>query len=444
MLKRVFWVALFTGLSHIISIITVSYVLRNLGEEVSGYLGVVDSTILFVSSIISFGIQLAVNRNVATKTGWKSNYNLGQSARLMLSFFVLLFGLIAYIIQGELSLLIYCFAPLIALNGDYALYGNGKPIRAASLSFLRVALPNLGIILTSTFLGVEVLPIYILLLASGIFLTGIISAYFNGVSYFVMPSKRFLKFYFKYAKVGVYQVIGVLLVPSIFVVANWFYSMAMIGLINALLKLLIVYKGGLRIIVQTFFKEIKQAKVDLKIDKASLIAWGAISVPVMVYYNTTLSMLFEDKFENIEVLLPFIGCIMFLAAFRNASEARALILKKDDLNLFVFLTALTLQVTLLVVFSYLPSKIWGIPIGLAIAELVIVLGLGIGLNGWMFFKERLQFVIKLIPPILIAVIIKMVWAESYFTLALSIIIYGVWSLLFFRKLIFGSLTQMEE
>jgi O-antigen/teichoic acid export membrane protein len=86
MIKRVFWVALFTGLSHLISIITISYVLRNLGEETSGYLGVIDSTIVFVSSIISFGIQLAVNRNVATSTSWKSNYKLGQSSRLMLSF----------------------------------------------------------------------------------------------------------------------------------------------------------------------------------------------------------------------------------------------------------------------------------------------------------------------------------------------------------------------
>jgi hypothetical protein len=46
MLKRVFWIALFTGLSHLISIITISYVLQNLGEETSGYLGIIDSTVI--------------------------------------------------------------------------------------------------------------------------------------------------------------------------------------------------------------------------------------------------------------------------------------------------------------------------------------------------------------------------------------------------------------
>jgi hypothetical protein len=221
------------------------------------------------------------------------------------------FGVVAYAIQGNINLLIYCYAPLIALNGDYALYGNGKPIIAASLSFLRVALPNLGIIITGHYFGVDVLPIYILLLALGTLSAGLIAAHFNGVSYFYLPRKHFLKFYFKYSKIGIYQVIGVLLVPSILVVANWFYSIAIIGLINGLLKLLIVYKGGLRIIVQTFFKEIKEDRTDLKIDKASLIAWGAISIPVIIYFKSTLFLLFEHTYDDIASILPFIGGVMF-------------------------------------------------------------------------------------------------------------------------------------
>jgi O-antigen/teichoic acid export membrane protein len=443
MLKRVFWVALFTGLSHLISIITISYVLRNLGEETSGYLGVIDSTIVFVSTIISFGIQLAVNRNVATSTSWKSNYKLGQSSRLMLSFFVLAFGVVAYIFEGNINLLIYCYAPLIALNGDYALYGNGKPIIAASLSFLRVALPNLGIIVCGHYFGPDVLPIYILLLALGTLTTGFIAAYFNGVSYFYMPRKHFLKFYFKYSKIGVYQVVGVLLVPSILVVANWFYSIAIIGLINGLLKLLIVYKGGLRIIVQTFFKEIKEERTDLKIDKASLIAWGAISIPIIIYFKTTLFLLFDHTYDDIASILPFIGGVMFLAAFRNASEAKALIQKKDNLNLYVFLVALLIEIVVIILFSYTSSSIWGIPIGLFIAELTIVLGLGFGLNKIKFFTERLRFIGMLLPPLVLAFTIKFFLGESYITLGASVIIYGVWSLVFFRKLIFGSLTKMD-
>jgi O-antigen/teichoic acid export membrane protein len=439
MIKRVFWVALFTGLSHLISIITISYVLRVLGEEVSGYLGVIDSTIVLVASIISFGIQLAVNRNVATRSSWQSNYKLGQSSRLMLSFFVLIFGLIIFFIEGDFTMLIYCFAPLIALNGDYALYGNGKPIIAASLSFLRVALPNLGIIFTGYFLGVDVIPTYIFLLSLGIFLAGVISAHYNGVSYFYLPRKKFAKFYYKYLKVGVYQVASVLLIAGILVIANWFYTIVVIGLINGLLKLLIVYKGGLRIIVQTFFKEIRLKGTSQKIDKASILAWGLISIPVIIFYDTTIQLLFGDMYNNYVLLLPMVGIIMLIASFRNSAEARALIIRNDNLNLYLFLTALIVEVIFIVAYSYLDDPIWGIPIGILLGELILVIGYSLYIR--KFFVDRFMFLVKLSPVLIIAFLMRLSLGSYTYSLIASIAIYILWVIIFYRRLIFGSLTN---
>ncbi len=444
MIKRVFWVALFTGLSHLISIITISYVLNNLGEEVSGYLGVIDSTIMLVTSVISFGIQLAVNRNVATQNNWHSNYRLGQSSRLALSFFVLLFGIIAYLIQGDITLLIYCYAPLVALNGDYALYGNGKPIIAASLSFLRVALPNIGIMVTGYFFGIDVLPVYIILLAAGILLAGIISAYANGVQYFYPPRKKFVKFYFKYLKVGLYQVAGVLLVPGVLVIANWFYSIAVIGLINGLLKLLIVYKGGLRIIVQTFFKEIKFSQTTHKIDKASLLAWGLVSIPVILFYDTTLQLIFKDKYQDIPLLLPLIGVIMLFSSFRNAAEAKALLNRQDNLNLYVFSTALIAEVITIAAFSFTSLAIWGVPFGFLVGEVILVLGLGLGLKIDNFFKTRLFFLAKLSPALILATLIRYFLGPGIYVMAGTIVFYLIWVLVFYRKLVFSSLSEDFE
>ncbi len=441
MIKRVFWVALFTGLSHLISIITISYVLNNLGKEVAGYLGVIDSTIMLVASIISFGIQLAVNRNVATQSNWHSNYRLGQSSRLTLSFFVMLFGIVAYLVKGDITLLIYCYAPLVALNGDYALYGNGKPIIAASLSFLRVALPNIGILVTGYFFGLDVVPVYILLLASGILLAGIISAYFNGVNYFFTPRKNFAKFYFKYLKVGFYQVAGVLLVPGVLVIANWFYEIAIIGLVNGLLKLLIVYKGGLRIIVQTFFKEIKLSDTANKIDKASLLAWGLVSIPAIMFYDTTLQLVYKDTYTEYPLLLPLFGVIMLLSSFRNAAEAKALLNRQDNLNLYVFTGALAAEVITIAVFSFTPQAIWGIPIGFLVGEVILVLGLGFGLHIHSFFKTRVVFLLKLSPVLILAAAIRYFLGPGIYVLAGTLVFYLLWVLVFYRKLVFNSLTE---
>jgi|GEM_PF-1469746 len=441
MIKRVFWVALFTGLSHLISLITISYIIRELGEETSGYLGVIDSTMMVVASIISFGIQLAVNRNVATKTSWKSNYKLGQSARFMLSLFVLVFGIVAYLIDGDLSNLIYCYAPLVALNGDYALYGNGKPIVAASLSFLRVALPNIGILVTGSFFGPEVLYVYVLLLALGIFLAGVISANVNHVSYFFLPRKNFVKFYFKYLKVGIYQVTSVLIVTGVLVIANWFYSIVLIGLINGLLKILIIYKGGLRIIVQTFFKEIKLPGTSQKIDKASILAWGAISIPVIIFYDTTLHLLFDTTYDEYLLLLPLLGFIMLLSAFRNSAEAKALIEKKDNLNLYVFISALVIEILVMAIFSVTDYKIWGIPFGFFIGEIILVAGLGIGLGKHHFFWNRLIFLIKLSPVLAICGLLRFFIGANLYVLLACLALYVVWIVVFYRKLVFESLTK---
>ena len=81
MIRRIFVVGLYTGSAHLASIVAISYLLRNLGERTLGFIGLVDSTVLIVAGIVSFGIQLSVNRNVALQKNWRSNYHLGQSAR---------------------------------------------------------------------------------------------------------------------------------------------------------------------------------------------------------------------------------------------------------------------------------------------------------------------------------------------------------------------------
>jgi hypothetical protein len=64
MLKRIIAAAAFTGTSHAISLITISYVLRNAREEYTGMIGQTDST--FATVVFFFGSQISVNRCIET------------------------------------------------------------------------------------------------------------------------------------------------------------------------------------------------------------------------------------------------------------------------------------------------------------------------------------------------------------------------------------------
>jgi hypothetical protein len=436
MLKRIIAVAAFTGTSHAISLITISYVLRNLGEEITGMMGLVDSTILVMAVVISFGIQLSVNRNVATQTTWRSNYRLAQSARIVVGLLIIGFGVISYLLQKDITKYIYLAAPLIALNGDYALYGNGKPVHAAMLSFFRVAIPNMGILIASQFVGTNVIYVYMVLAGTGIFIAGMLAAYFNKVKYFFPPRSDFHKVYLKYYKVGLFQIAAVLMITGMLTVAKGFYPVAIIGLVYGGLKYFEVFKGGLRILVQAFFKELTIERVNMRIDKTGMIAGALVSIPFLIYPKTTLSIIYGDAYIGYEAIIIIFGAAMLVATLSTSAGTFALLKKYDNLNLFAYLTSLGLSILTMIVFSYTQQLELGIPLAILAGEVCLITILGTKLGGFKYFLDRFKFLLKLLPPILIAIGLKFVLINQLHALVISAAIFAVSVLYFFRKIIF--------
>ena len=438
MIKRVFWIALYTGLAQVLSLFTISYVVRNLGEETAGYIGLIDSTILIVATIISFGIQLSVNRNVATQLSWRSTYTLAQSARLSLGILIVVIGSLSFFFSWDVTKWIYLVAPLIALNGDYSLYGHGKPIAAARLSLIRVALPNLAVLTGSYFIGPQAIYLYVLFAGIGILNSGLWASKINQVPYIFPPSRKFYKIYFKYARVGLFQLSYAILVTGILLVTKGFYSLAVIGLVFGILKYFEVFKGVLRIIVQAFFRELKKPGTNLRIDKAGILIGGGMLIPAIMFPHVTLDFLYDDVYKDIELILPLFGIAMFLASFKSSADMRVLMQKKDNVNLYTYLIALVTTIGISVGISYSDYPVYGIPSGLIAGEFILLTGLGYHINKWTFFKERLWFLVKLMPIILVALIIRWWFGEQSIGLVVSLGLYSVTTFFFYRKLLFDS------
>lgn len=440
MLKRVFWVALYTGSAQILSLLAVNVVLRNLGEESSGYMGIVDSYILIMATIISFGIQLSVNRNVAKTRGWRSNYQLAQSSRITLGLILLAFGIMSLSYKWEVSKLILIFAPLVALNGDYTLYGKGQPIIAARLSLVRVALPNLAIIISSYWLGELSIYFYMIFAAIGLLNSGFWAAKINHTNYIYPPRKSFYKFYSKYAKVGIFQLSYALMLTGILAFAKNFYSIAAIGLIYGILKYFEVFKGVLRIVVQAFFRELKHEGINLKIDKASILLGVGAVIPTIIFPTTTLALLYEEKYIDIELILPIFGMAMLISSIKASADMKLLMLKKDNINLYTYLIAIIITYTTVILLSFTEWAPYGVAMGIVIGEIVLLIGLGYNLNKLTFFAERGFFIVKLIPILIVSYLLKLYFGESITLLVTSVGIFGSWVFIFYRKLLFDKQT----
>ncbi len=441
MIRRIAIVALFTGSAHLVSILTISYLLRNLGERASGFIGIVDSLVFLITGIVSFGVQLSVNRNVAIQKNWKSNYHLGQSARFSTGLLLVLFGFTSFYLNWDQTKLAYFLAPIIALNGDYALYGSGRPIQAARLSFFRVLIPYGGLLLAAMYLETEYVIVYIVLIGVGVFISGFFSSRINRVKYLFPINKNFIKFYLKYYKVGLYQLSSVLLITGILALAQGFYSIEVIGLVYGLLKVFEIFKGGLRIIVQAFFREVRFPETGLRIDKLGIIIGGFVIIPAFLYTQATLNLLFAQTYDGKELMLLLFGGMMFIASFKASADIRVLLKKADNVNLFAYLTALSSTLVIVLLLSMSEHHLFGIPYGLFAGEIVLLVILGSHLGGWQFFTTRILFLFRILPILIIPLAIRLILPPSATYLFISCAIYILLVLYVFRNLMFGSSLQ---
>lgn len=438
MIKRVFGVAFFTGAAHLISIATVTYIINKVGEDVAGYIGIVDSYILIISSVISFGIQLSINREIASTDDWRKQYTIAQGARFTLGLVIVGLSALSFVSDWDSTRLVYLYAPLIALNGDYSLYGAGKPLEAARLSFIRVFLPNAGIVVVYLTGSEAYIPVYVLLVGAGIVVSGVLSARINHVKFLVIPVRNFLRYYLDNYKVGVFQVSDVILLSGIIGIVKGYYEVSILGLVYGIYKINILFKGGLRIINQTYFREFSNKAVSSRIDRTTTIFGLLVLVPTLIFPETTLELVFGSKYEGKKEILQFMGLTMFLSSLKASSSTFALLSKRDNLNLVSHLAGVLVAIVVAIVFSYTSRDYMGIPIAIMIGELIILIILGFGLDRFEYFRNRISFVVMFLPLFIAFSLARYYLGEHLWLSAACMVTLLIWVFVFHNKYLLKS------
>ncbi len=398
MIRRIFFVALLTGISQMISLVSVVF-LKSFNQSLVYDIGNYESLIAIFTAIISLGLQLVTVRDIALSDKWKQILTNTQRDRFTLSLIiflsVLLYDLVVKQLEFE-NLLFYFVIPLIALNADYSFYGKGEPERGALLSFLRVTILSLFIILSAVFKNPYIKISFILTILATYLVVGLLSSHFNKQNYLVKPKLDFYNSYFKSLKVGIASSALVFFGLGIVSYASFFYTEEAIANAYLVLKIYVFYVGIKRLMVQILFKELTNDKLVILVDQIGILSGISVILAVLYYPEFTMSFFTKDyqkSFSSVIYILPAI----FFTSISYAGPLQLLFKNKDKIYSSGFILGATCILVLVFIFSIVDNTDESyIYLAISIGELLAILVHGWGINKLSFFRKRALYFIPYI------------------------------------------------
>jgi hypothetical protein len=393
MIKRIFIVAFLTGFSQMLSLVSVGF-LKSLDQSLVYDIGNYESLIVIFTSIIALGLQLVTVRDIALNDKWQQILIKSQRERFTFSVFILIVVIFIDLFFNKIefeSILFYLVIPLIALNSDYSFYGIGQPEKGSILSFLRVAILSLFIILSVLFDNPYIKITYIITVLLTYLCVGLLSSHFNKQPYLVYPVKDFHKSYLKSINVGIASFALVFFGLGLVSFASFFYTEQAVANAYLLLKIYVFYVGIKRLLVQILFKELKNPELAKVVDQIGIIV--GITVVILLYYYPELSIKFFTKdyqvaYKSLMYLLP---AILF-TSLSFAGPLELLLNGKDKIYSIGFILGAVIVLLSTYLLSYLDSNNEGyIYLAISIGELVAILIIGWGVDGFRFFRNKLSF-----------------------------------------------------
>jgi hypothetical protein len=422
MIKRLIIIAAITGLAHVFTVI----VLRQLGSSAPiseiGLVGETDSMVNLIISIIAGGLLMSSVRDLATSENWQSVFIEGQRARLTLALYLLPLALISFFLKPYF---IFMIGPIIALNGDYLLYGRGKPVMAAILSFLKVFVPSLAMLLAISFAPDQIALWYTVATIIIYFFCGAFVSYYFKLPYWISPASRSLNKYLSSMNTGIVAVTYYFMGLGIIALGGSFYAAATIAVAYIAIKIHVIYKGVLRIVTQSFFKEMTDDAVCLKIDMIGTLCGLAFFMVCVLFSTTVSNFFFEDMERENNAWIVFTAITGLTISPFISLTSRVLLDKKDRPYAKWSLAGVGVSVTALLAFRVFSDSVYSVLLSLLLGELTIVAGLLLIAELKSVASERLTFALKSIWLLILPVVIRVMGGDTFLYLVLALTAFGI-------------------
>lgn len=375
-LKRIITVAFIIGLGHILSVLLVPISNRYLSKDIVANIIVIDSSMMLVISILSFGLALTATRDIATSDSWKSKLFKVKDARFTLSVLLFFIGLFAFYFIDNLPAkwLPFIISPIIALNLDFALYGKGQPVKAAISSFIRLSLPLITFLLMSMLSLVTTGVYYVVCISLGIFAAGFYVSRQLAIPYYGTFNFQSLKIYKSVLIIGF---VGLLLtfqrLGFISVFSDYIAESEKIVLYGVL-KIYFAFIAVRRLFIQTFYTKLIYQNVASKINTVLFLIGLFILFICLMFSHEISNVLFKNSDDLSIYAIKIIGLIILSGSIFSCEDARLMLFKGDKqyvrttfLGSFVFIVISFISLWVGNVFEFV---LWA----LLLAELSLSLG----------------------------------------------------------------------
>jgi hypothetical protein len=435
MLKRIFPIALLTGSGQLFSLFALKYVSR-LGSSLDlKAIGQTDSLVIFMLNGIAMGLQTATMRDLALASDWKQDYHNTQSARLTLSLFLSAGALLAFF---NSYYLLFLFAPVLAMNGDYALYARSHPVIGAVIGFSRLFIPYGAVAIAASLYPEWIVPSYILTTVLVYFVSNLCISAFLKTPVLEKPSLRNLHLYIKSLPLGVVVLSLYFIGLGLMIIIPYFYSNPIIAVAYVGLKFYVIFKGVLRIVHQAFIREMSSYQVCLQVDQMGMLA-GLVFASLMICYPVTFISIFFGAYyighPSYFILLTIAGLIY--SSF-SSFITRAMLEKRDHPSAVAASSCALFTIILVIVLSFFFQNAISIGISLVIGEALYAISLIIILKHEGLVWERMRFFLQNIYIILIPGLFVFFFCDQLKYLLISVCItLPVIAILHFKKFAFG-------
>lgn len=372
MLKRLSLVALFTGSAQLTTLIALKYLAGSMDAGRLSALGDIDSLVNLIINVIGLGLLMSSVRDIAISQDWQAELDKAQSARVALSLFLIP---AAFWSIYNHDYRIFLFAPIFALNPDYALYGRSHAVLAACIAFARVLIPYLAVLAATAMHSPHAVNIFLLTSVLVYLASGVYIARFLGRPYWRRPSWKNLHLYWKTLGLGIASLSYYFIGLGLIVVAVYFYRAEVIAAAYVGCKVYMIFKGVLRIITQSFIKEMVSTEVQLQVDRLAGFA-GFLFLAAVLFYPSSFIKLFLNKaLEFDKRMLILLAVAGLVASVLMSYINRAILEKKDKPYALVTGIATLSAIAVCIILSFfLPSAV-SVFIAILVGELISALGL---------------------------------------------------------------------